>query len=190
MKRSVRKNSLTRANKIYTYQLGFPDADITCVNGTVQTEEYSPSLSDLPQVATFQALYDQYRITKVTIRIIPQMTVSTGPLVFPNLFYYTVLDYNDSATLSSTNQANQHNSCRTTPWMKPFSRTFRPYVVQNTTDSTPTAYVLTKPSPWIATVNPGIAHLGMKFITDNNSGSGDFKWNVRITFVVQFKNVK
>lgn len=185
-----KSKGLTSMAKIYSYKLQYDEGISICVAGTSENYEATPSFGDLPQFATFAALYDQYRITSITLKFTPAMTQSTGPLVFPNLMMYTVLDYNDANALSTTAQATQHNTCRMHPWLKGFSRTFKPHVVMNVTDSAAQAYVLTKPAPWISTANTNIQHLGVKMITDVNSGSGNFIWNVNYIFTIQFKNVK
>lgn len=181
------------ANKIYSFKQRVDFGEVVAASGSAMTYDFAPSLSDLSNKAAFKDLFDQYRIVGLKLRFDPQVSqiVNTTNLspVLPDLLMYSVLDFNDAATLSSTAKATEYQTCKITRFSKPHIRYFKPCVVQNTTDSAANSYNKTYQSPWIATTNDLIAHLGVKVLTDPNSGSGTWRWSVSATYYIQFKNV-
>lgn len=84
---------------------------------------YAFQLNDLPQVASYQAMFDSYRVNKIVLRIEPMSQPTHGVaatnaaalatiLVPPTLF--TVLDYDDTAFLASENAALEYDTYKET----------------------------------------------------------------------------
>lgn len=177
------------ANKIYSFKQRVDFGEVVAASGSAMTYDFAPSLSDLSNKAAFKDLFDQYRIVGLKLRFDPQVSEVINIPALPDLLMYSVLDFNDSATLTTTIKATEYQTCKITKFSKPHVRYFRPCVVQNTTDSAANSYNKTYPSPWISTANDIIAHLGVKVLTDPNSGSSTWRWSVSATYYIQFKNV-
>lgn len=177
------------ANKIYSFKQRVDFNEVVAASGSAMTFDFAPSLSDLSNKAAFKELFDQYRIVGLKLRFDPQVSEAINISALPNLLMYSVLDFNDAATLTTTAKATEYQTCKITRFSKPHVRYFRPCVVQNTTDSAANSYNKTYPSPWISTTKDLVAHLGVKVLTDLNPGSSTWKWNVSATYYIQFKNV-
>lgn len=149
-----------------TMQLSFaPSATDYRINGV---SVYSTAL---PGASEFYALFDQYKIMSVTVRIdIPASYANGGttPINLPNLYY--VADYDDSADCGITDmlqypQVQVHNFYKDgyTPFMVKLS----PKPLRDIAGSgISTGYGPMPTAPWIRTAEPSIPHYGLKLAFD------------------------
>jgi len=130
---------------------------------------YGPSL---PSNSEFIALFDDYRIKKVTLRLDWSQDGYPGssPTVMAPLIYY-VQDFNDSNAVALTD-IMQYPEVKNHSF---YERGYKPLIIELTprplTDlagnGLVTGYAPTLASPWIRTSEPAIPHYGVKLVANN-----------------------
>ena len=162
---------------------------------------YAPFSYNFPNAASFQAVYDQYRVRKVVAEITYSSNQSTqsSAIQLPNL--YGIIDYNDGDAITSQSDALSYSSCK---FMQLGNSSGPNNGVQYMTNLRPTSQMsastttlgtttgsVARISPWIDTDALNVEHLGMKFWTDTpgatNVVSGYVQWTFRV--FIDYKNV-
>lgn len=174
-------------SKIYAFKRTFESAQIVCGTGVGVTGAFSLALSDVPGVSDFTNLFDQYRICGVKINMVPIFDAALSSAI--NKFaMFSVIDYNDYNTITM-NQALEYQNVKRSSSVSGHRRYFKPRLAITQTDNSSNTFVASYKPPWISTEDTNIAHGYMKYVTDTNSGSASFTWNVYITLYLQFRNV-
>jgi len=117
------------------------------------------AFSDIQQVSSFQALFDQYRIVEVELWIEPANNTATVATAGPN--WYSVVDYDDAATPSALAALQQYTNVITTPLNNGHYVRFRPHVAKALYGGAFTAFG-NELSPWIDSASAGVQHYGFK----------------------------
>lgn len=144
-------------------------------------------LTDLDQVASFQNIFDQYRIAVVEVWLTPVVQSTSGGA--SNARYLTVVDYDDSATLSGTANARQYENCTDTTSYEGVYRRLRPHctAITSSGNSTSTTGNMSMLSPWINSSSGTVPHYGFKVACYAASITTTF--NLVIRYHVEFRNV-
>jgi len=144
-------------------------------------------LTDLDQVASFQNIFDQYRLACIEVWLTPTYQNTSGGA--SNSRYLTVVDYDDSATLSGTANARQYENCTDTTSQEGVYRRFRPHCtfITSSGNSTSTTGNATAPSLWINSGSGTVPHYGFKVAAYAASVTTTF--NLVIRYHVEFRNV-
>lgn len=171
-------------------------------------------LSDLPQSASYTALFDQYRITKIKMDFIPcssivnnastQITAAGYAETAPEAasatatvgLYGTVIDYDDANALASLAAATEYENFRygSVASNKIHSRTFVPHTASAAFNGAFAGYKNDK-NAWIDCAYPGVQYFGLKFYADEAGAQGAQQqcfqsWRILATYWVEFKNVR
>lgn len=130
------------------------------------------SINDLPQVGSFGALFDQYRIVKIQIIFEFSGAVAAGAGL------YIVEDYDNSTALAGVNEAQEYSSCQ-------FLRPGDSIVI----DMIPTAFAGTTilPSPWLDLNTTTTAHFGIKCVSPAGAGNS---WQVIAQYTFEMYTVR
>jgi len=147
----------------------------------------------LEQYATFQALFDQYRVDALEFTFRPTFTANSftsglgASFVPPNL--YTVIDYDDNTTPTSLAQLREYENC-TTSLYETVVRRFKPHIAVAAFNGSFTGN-MNAPAPWIDTASNNVIHYGVKYGAEPSSLANDFQiWSVIARAQVSFRNVK
>jgi hypothetical protein len=143
------------------------------------------SFSQVDQYVSLTNVFDQYRIMEVEIWLIPQISASVSSSHVGE--YFTVLDYDDSANLTSIGQAQDYESCISSPVTYGHYRRFTPHAASALYTSTFTGYGNVT-SPWIDTASSNVSHYGVKVASAITSAASTFDLKIRMK--LQFKNVR
>lgn len=167
---------------------------------TANHKAYFASLHQLPNQPSFTAIYDQYRIIKWTINIIPTSfdaqfgsATSTTSCCLPPLV--CVVDYDDAQPLTSEAEYLQYDSLRFGTKGKVFRYTIIPKVASEVlANAGGTPAYTAKSYQWV-TGNLDVMHFGFKvhFPAVNPSVSNPSAvpaYRVMHRYVLQFRNVK
>lgn len=173
--------------------------ELNIVSGLGAPTDFCKSfqLADLPNYTEFTALYDQYKICAVKMEIRPGFNTISVTESAPGSFdmaagmVYHVLDYNDSNTLGSVNNALEYENCRVSSMLKPFKRYFKPKF-QTMLYETLTGTGYKASSGWINTAEVNVPHYAFKSIWDShfNDNLGNIVYFVTYTYYMKFKQVK
>lgn len=156
-------------------------------------------LSHLANVSEIVNLYDNYRIKKVVVQVIPSFNSSdliqaaSGPMGIPCMHY--AVDSDDATVPANRTSIMENSYCRTVRLDSPFNIVIVPRaqnVVATTTGSA--AGGMLPANTWLDTASQNIPHYGLKFWIDEmvqvaaDSQARPFvKFNV--TYYLECKNV-
>lgn len=174
--------------------------DVNSLNVTDATQQGAMTfyLNQLPSASEFTALFDQYRINCVVLKMrylnqIPDRTDASSGAYRPN-FHYCV-DYNDSTAYTSITQFAQVGNyrCHALNGERDWSIKIFPKVQRQMYQGLgSTGYGPVK--CWINTADPAVPHYGLKYLIDCNGGGGGNEvlgsLQYQAKYYLSFKNVK
>lgn len=153
-------------------------------------------LSDLAQVATWQAVFDQYKIEKVLLRFRARNNaVSVFNTASPNGGVptgYVVIDRDDSTALASVLAAEEYDTCETFEGTDSITIVLEPSITPAYYASGAfSAYGVTTPK-WLDIANPGVPHYGVKGVIGGLTvtTTSAWVWDISAEYIVAFKNVR
>lgn len=121
---------------------------------------YNFQVGNLDQIASFTALFDQYRIRLVEVMFVPRVTVNNATSSNFGLFS-SVVDYDDSNALTSVAQAYDYQNCLTSSGLDGHYRKFIPHIAEAAYAGSFTSYA-NKSAPWIDAASANVQHYGVK----------------------------
>jgi len=185
--RSIETESLTRVVQQYLAETTIAQTNgaVTFFSG-VGLGIFSPSLSLLDQAATFTALYDQYKILRIDWEFRPMFGQNVFSVAndIPPLIY-TVLDYDDNASLGTLAQARQYENMKIHQYEK-FDVTCAPC----TAITTATGGQEVAPAPWINCTTATVVHFGCKGAITAATTADLQRWWVSTRLTVAFRALR
>lgn len=146
---------------------------------------YSFNLGQLAagNLAAFQALYDQFKITKVVLRLIPKGNL--GPAgVNPLGNVASCIDYDDANPPATFDDVLERQNFKLTRYGQIHTRVLKPCVNYQTQ----LAGVSTKQSPWLDINSFTQPHFGLKYAITSTAQQQEF--DTLLTFYLAFKQVR
>jgi len=155
------------------------------------------SLQDLDQVASFTAVFDQYRIDRVVMQVKTRNNLlsfnTTGAANATPPQTYWVIDRDDSSVLTTLAQARQYDNVQEATAMDHVEIDLEPSV-------TPAIYAagafsgygITRTGVWLDCNNVSIPHYGVKWaISELTAAATDtYYWDCFFYYYVSFRNVR
>lgn len=163
-------------------------------NASTNIGAYVFTIGDLPNVSEFSSLFDEYLITGIQIKFIPDITgndaTPIGSVVqLPNFF--TVIDHDDNTAPANLNELLQYQSLRMTRAHLLHKRYLKPMVSNAIYKSGLTSGYGSIKAQWCDFVNTDIAHYGLKYCMDpmwNNATA--IKYQVIATYYFKCRGVR
>lgn len=160
--------------------------------GANQHLTYVFRLDQLPEVAEFKELYDQYKIKKIILTYEPVLsgsnTAGTAPL---QKWTRIVHDYDDNTPLTTEAEYLEYSNCKSVISTKqyPTRTVLYPKVLKPALGYTGLDRFSGVKSGWLSTDWTDVQHLGLKIMIPSlGLVPGAPIYNVRATYVLQFKN--
>jgi len=143
-------------------------------------------LNDVPNVSEFTSLFDQYRIKKVTLMLIPNQTESIPSAANFGLMF-RVIDYDDANLLTANTDYMQYQNCQLHPVV--FPGIMEIPVVPRIASAVYgggafTSYGNTE--MWLDVASPSVEHYGVKLGISQTTVSVAFQ--VVAKFELEFRN--
>jgi len=165
---------------------------LTATAGAITALSFNFTLSDVDNSSAFTSLFDQYKIDAVTLRVIPlqnSITLETNSVI-TTVPLYCVIDYDDSATLSTVAQARGFESCVVVPPGEECVRTFSPRIAIGAYSGAFTSFA-NSPAMWIDAASPAVQHYGAKIIVPGVVAAQTVlqSWNIERTYYLSFRKV-
>jgi len=173
-------------------------ADLTAISSTGSTgspvTKYTFSISSLPDYTEFTTLFDQWKLTGVQLKFIPQLNqsaVNGSTVIFPTCTLHTVIDYDGGifSNPSTLNDLLEYDTHRMTMGTRTHTRYFKPKFLASLN---PSGYKET--NGWIPTdsINVQYNSLYAKIETPNAATSWfpDMIYQVYATYYLAMKSVK
>jgi len=183
--------------KVYRFVQKAPLQSITVLSGNSSAGGgMFFALDALTQYASFQAVFDQYRIAKVKVEFLPrggvsQFVTSSNLMSLPgppgNLI--TAVDFED-ATAETPPALLTYQSAVLKPGYAKQVRVFAPRVALGAYSGAFTSYANAK-SQWIDAKSPSVQHYGCKWSFDygTNIATNWVVFDILVTYFVEFRSV-
>jgi len=145
------------------------------------------NLNDLPNVAEFTSLFDQYRINSIKWTLMPRGSSAEAGTNNSACKIFSVLDYDDDTAPTSIDTLLQYENCKTSNSLRDHSRSLRPKFARSVYQSAlVTGYG--QSSGWLDCDSTLIPHYGIKLAFQGTAGAQIF--DVRIQYSVSFMGVR
>jgi hypothetical protein len=138
------------------------------------------------------AVFDQYRITELEVTFVPEgnqslIASTSGTYTGAVGCLYTVIDYDDSATLTAPSIALAYENCIQTETYEVNRRCFKPRIAVGAYSGSFTSFANQK-AQWIDCSSSSVQHYGIKYVVDTGNASSLQSWNYRVRGTMEFKN--
>lgn len=193
----MKKHRQRSYNYVYKVQKG----QVTIANGaTASLNAINFTLDDLHNVGELTALYDEYRINKIIVELIPrgsplsQGTVSANGQQYLNQYlpFLTAIDLNDTNAITRA-EMYEMGLCKHHRPLTTVKRTIYPKIaIQNYISAVSTGYS-SKGKQWIDTIDPNVPHYGFRWSWQQSLAQalGDqVLYDIACTYYVSFRNTK
>jgi hypothetical protein len=153
-----------------------PDQIYTCVR-TIETSTpitgsntvpvfgaYTFSFGQIPDVASLQGVFDQYRIDKVEYQFFPVANISTSAAPVTGQFT-TAIDYDDAIAPTTIGQVTDYANAITSLATQKQRRCWVPHIAVATYSGAFTSYGNFRPT-WIDCTSYSVNHYGIKYALD------------------------
>jgi hypothetical protein len=161
-------------SKVHSFKRSFP---LNVINFSTVAPVFATgylTLDAFPNYTDFTSLFDSYRILQAKVTFVP---LAKGNAV--GLPFYTVIDYDDAATPSSTGEMFQYDTLQISSTNDLTERVFYPRVADaQYTGSTFTGYGRGEVGKWIDSASPNVQHYGIKYalpVSTFGNASGAFQ---------------
>jgi hypothetical protein len=182
----------------FSNEVGLSSGSIAAVPTTNTLGSISVEIGDLPQIASFSALFDQFRIEKLHFRLTPDTNVrddsqSSSPnQSVPAL--YVVIDHDDASAPASIAALQEYDNVEFCTGYQGMSVEFVPSITPAVFASGAFNSYEVRPSDrtWIDIANTTTPHYGIKFgVTAlQTSSTSTWIWTVACWVTVSFKNTR
>lgn len=199
-----RRMGLKNVNRPFMYKYVVTKSNISIAN-SAQTAQGALEfkLTDLANYAELTALYDEYCISKVVVKLFPKFGalgqtnggagtyMQTTSAFKPTI---TVLDYDDSATPASRNELLEYGSARMHNCSQIIKRVLTPKIAIQTYKTAVSSGYSAKGHQWIDCADNNIPHYGLKYQVEcdqtNGSGVPLYMYDVICTYYVKFRGTR
>jgi len=173
-----------RRNRVHSIQRTFHFGTITGSTTIDQTGAVLVTLGAFPTATDITNLFDQYRIVQVKVEFIPTARNEDSAALT------TVIDYDDSATLTSLNQALQYDTRMSTTSGTQVTRVFaaRPALAAYTGSFN--GFTSSSPFTWIDSASTNISYYGCKYYLPAIAGAPTLPlYDIYVTGTIQGRSV-
>lgn len=171
-------------SKIYTFERSLAPTVISSSTVTPNFQSYSFQLNDFPNFGEFTSLFDQYRLERVLIRIIPHSTIgSTADPV--DGYLAVVVDYDDATNPSSIDAMMEYQNSTIVPATQEFQTSIVPRAAVAAYSGAFTSYANVG-RQWCDVASPAIQHYGFKIGIAQTSSVR--KWSVYRKYTLAFRS--
>lgn len=160
-------------------------------------------LNEIPNYTELTSLYDEYRIDKVTVELIPRASQLTTPAAAPaagnvNQTFsniqpmLTVIDFDDSTPPGSRADLLQYSTLKVSRYGEKITRTFVPHVATPVYRTGVSSGYGSKGKQWIDCANDDVPHYGLKwaFNQDSAAGADTVVYDIFVTFNLTMRGVR
>lgn len=157
---------------------------------TLSTNAYGliGQLTQVPGYTDFTALFDQYRIMAMKIRLSPRANSAEVGTNQGLIKMWSAVDYDDNTPITNISDMLQRPYVKQTKSSQEHVRYFKPRVNVPTPGIVNVIPGQSSTRQWLDCDNPSIPHYGLKVLVDQLP-SGAQSWDVSVTYYLAFKNV-
>jgi hypothetical protein len=146
---------------------------------------YSFVASGIGQIASFQAIFDQYKVRLIEAWITPQQSTSVASGAGSR--FASVIDYDDVTALSSVQAAYNYEDCVETTLEQGHYRRFVPHIAVAAYSGAFTSFCNVT-APWVDMASTSVQHYGLKIACETSVAVTPMWLTVRVH--LSFRNVR
>ena len=160
---------------------------------------YHFTMDEIPQSATFAALFDAYRVNKIVLKFIPmnqftQLGNGSANLAAQPQWLSTVIDYDDNTLLTTEGQLLEYETFKQSRPSATHKRVFVPAMAQQyfKTSGTTIAFGQAK-KRWVDAAYLDVEHYGIKGLVNGpavQASQVQTSWKVYATAYISFKQTR
>ncbi len=166
--------------KVYSFVMNVTiDGRYNTIGATPSFAGDAFSLNTFPSYATKTALFDQYRIRKLEIWIVP--TVPT-----PGSMYHSAIDYDNQTAPTSINQVLSYANCHSSSMNSGHYHSWKPHTAVAAYKGAFTGYQNVA-DQWIDCAYPDVTQFGIK-VAFEATPAGTQEVNIMLRAHVEFRN--
>lgn len=180
--------------------LGTYTATASSLTETPVSKAFSFQLTDMPNVTEYGALYDQYKITGIALRVIPKTSqfqggTSGSTAVIGYGQVVTCIDFDDAANPTSKDELLQYQNAKVTRSSVLHKRFIKPRILDTIwVNSLSSGYQAVIPG-WVDMANSNLPHYGIKLWVDapataGGTSSSSISYDVYATYYFKCKNTR
>jgi len=190
-RRFRRRPRLPISSRIHTFKRMTAIQDFSYVQAAGSAgffgSAFTCSFSSILEPTEFETMFDQYRISGISVHIIPRFSAedldaSGGSL--PVAFY--VVDYDDATIPINLSDVTQHGRCKRWNPTRPLRVFFRPSCLIDYYQATAIGFGVGG-RPWLDLGSPAVPHYGFKFALSGASTGAAIRLNFSIYKVYYFQ---
>lgn len=191
--------AITCIHRIEQYNGGSGNYAVDLVSDTLDVHKHvAPMLSEFPGSGPFKALYHQFRILKIILEFYPvnmqgrfntEDDIAFADLYTPTL--YTAVNRTADTFADNITKICSTNSMKSVTAGRYMKRIFVPCTLDQVYQSTTETAYNPEYKQWLSTTDTSTPHFGMDvLLSSTSSPKNSFKYKMRTTIVVQYKNRK
>jgi hypothetical protein len=180
------------ADLVYRFRRTSTGSDISQTAGADNNGAYNFVLSAVPGYTEFTSLFDQYRIVMVRVVWRPRWNFSaiSSSASDINPLFISVIDYDDSSTLTITQMLN-YPSYKETRFDQDHARCIAPHLALGAYSGTFTGFS-NLPPLWIDCASPGVQHYGIKYSIPGGviGQTALMDYSTEVEYFLEFRQVR
>jgi len=147
--------------------------------------QHTVSSTDITNFSSWSTVFDQYRILRAEVWIVPRLSQVSSSTVNPGQLV-SVIDYDDGNALGSFADGLQYSNALVGPGLQGHYRDFAPHIAVGAYSGSFTSYANLDATTWIDCASTGVSFYGLKAASTVTDATYTYDINVRLH--VQFRN--
>jgi len=180
---------LSYRGRTYKFVRNVDLGSIALSTSAITTGGFSFQLSDLPNSAEFQALFDLYRIDAVSVTFTCNYINLLGGTVAP-IRYATVIDKNSSGGFTTFNDAREFDTAHVDVVTFPDTRNIIPRYIMSVGNDSAASVLGGSGRGWLNTSVANVPHYGYRYVFEAFTGAATPTVRCEAIFYLSFRAPK
>jgi hypothetical protein len=165
-------------------------SSITATSAAEGLYAFSFTAGAISEIASFTSVFDQYRIAKVTMKLLPASQLATTVTSVPAYSHvFIVTDYDDDSALASASLALNYQNCSVIYPGQSHVRSIVPHVNEFVQGSG-TSAARSVASPWLDCAVTDIKHYGFKIGVTQSTTTNQSYWVLYLMIDFDFRMIR
>jgi hypothetical protein len=174
-----------RRQKVHTITQSYDAGGVYSTGSGANFGAYNFQFGNLPDYSYYQAVFDQFRVAQIEFTFLPQYNTNNSGTSSPGQFL-TVIDYDDSTTLTSWGQGCSYDNAVITQATNAQRRTLNPKIAIAAYTGSFSGYALG--AQWVDVKSTSAIWYGLKWVLQNSFTNTDEIYTCQCRVTLQFKN--
>jgi len=149
---------------------------------------FSFALSDVTDYSRLTALYDQYRISRIIIHMVPMTSVPFPASIFSTSDLFVAVDFDDANSPASASALLAYDTVRHVSAGRAFNSSFTPHLALAAYNGAFTGYTSTAPT-WLDCASASIQHYGVKVGATQSTSTNLTGWRFWAEYEIAFRKI-